>query len=189
MPQPPEPAPEALERKRAGQTSSSTRSLIWLLLLIAVLAALWYVYGRSEREPEALPVETVLPAPDSGEDGSEAEETPADEPAAPSVPQPTAAPSAPSLPDRPAQPTLQVQPAYPPAALRVRAEGTVLLRVEVDAQGRPTTVEIQRSSRSRDLDRAAREAVGQWTFQPAVENGQPVASTVTVPVDFRIGDR
>ena len=37
-----------------------------------------------------------------------------------------------------------------------------------------------------DLDAAARDAVSQWTFRPAIENGQPVPSTVTVPVDFRV---
>ena len=62
----------------------------------------------------------------------------------------------------------------------------MLLRVEVDARGLPVSVDIERSSRSRELDRAARDAVGQWTFRPAIENGQPVASTVTVPVDFRV---
>ena len=81
-----------------------------------------------------------------------------------------------------------MQPTYPAAALRVREEGTVLLRVEVDATGRPVSVEVQRSSRSRDLDRAARDAVQQWTFEPAIRDGRPASSTVTVPVDFSIGD-
>lgn len=190
--QPPtEPAPQGQAAPPAGQTSSSTRSLIWLLLLIAVLAALWYFYGRTEQGPEALPaeapIETVVPAPVADEDGDETgAETAAEQSAPP--PRAPARSSPAALPDRSAQPTQQVQPAYPAAALRVHEEGTVLLRVEVDAQGQPASVEIQRSSRSRELDRAAREAVSEWTFLPAIENGQPVASTVTVPVDFRIAD-
>ena len=119
------------------------------------------------------------------------EDAAADDPSqatAPATADPDPAPAAPIPADRAAEPVTQVEPTYPAAALRSREEGTVLLRVEVDAQGAPTSVEVESSSRSRDLDRAARDAVRQWSFSPAVENGQPVASTVTVPVDFRVED-
>ena len=42
----------------------------------------------------------------------------------------------------------------------------------------------QRSG-SRDLDRAAVNAVRQWRFQPAQSNGQPVPGTIEVPFDFK----
>ena len=50
----------------------------------------------------------------------------------------------------------------------------------------PGKVELAQRSRSRDLDRAALAAVRGWTFEPALRDGKPVASTVQVPVDFRL---
>ena len=43
-----------------------------------------------------------------------------------------------------------------------------------------------RRSGSRALDRAAVDAVRQWTFEPAVRGGRTVAADVQVPVTFRI---
>jgi len=169
----------------------SARPLVWLLLAIAALALLWYLSRPDLPEPVAVepPVaEEPATPPDPAEAGdAEAGDEPA-EPAA-GAPSGRADPSdrpAPRPADRPAEPLARVQPEYPRAALRTREEGTVLLLVEVDADGSAASVEIESSSRSRELDRAAVEAVSQWTFRPAIEDGRPVASTVTVPVDFRI---
>lgn len=161
----------------------STNPLVWLLLLIALAAIAWYFASRSDA-PE-VPLEPAVPPDEVAADAPEEAKAAADEepgPAAPARPAPAPVPQA----DRPAEPLSRVQPAYPPAALRIREEGTVLLRVEVDAEGNPSSVEVERSSRSRDLDRAARDAVLQWTFRPAIEDGEPVPSVVTVPVDFRV---
>lgn len=77
-------------------------------------------------------------------------------------------------------------PRYPREAILNGWEGTVVLRVEVDALGRATSVSIERSSGHRALDTAARREVLRWTFQPAVRNGQPVAAAGLVPVDFKL---
>ena len=77
-------------------------------------------------------------------------------------------------------------PEYPPAAMRSGDQGTVLVRVEVGADGVPTSVEVAQRSGSRDLDRAAVNAVRQWRFQPAQRDGQAVAGAVTVPIDFKM---
>lgn len=77
-------------------------------------------------------------------------------------------------------------PQYPPSAMRQGAEGTVMVRVEVGTDGVPLSVEVQQRSGSRDLDRAAVEAVRRWRFQPAQRNGQPVVGSVTIPVDFKM---
>lgn len=169
-PPPQEPIPrEEVERKSASP-------LIWLLLLIALLAAGWYFY--SQRDPGQVPLEPATPIGDAAPigDGS----APEPEPRAP-APAPAAPPPAPQA----AQAISPTQPAYPPAALRAGEEGTVLLRVEVDAQGSATAVEVVQSSRSRELDRAARDAVRNWQFSPAMENGQAIASTVEIPIEFR----
>lgn len=179
---PPAPGPEDPQSGGREDERRSARPLVGLLLLIALLAILWYAYSKREPVPGQPGMETpvVEPAAEDAPAEAPAEETPPPAPAAESAPAP--APPA----DRGAEPVDRVQPEYPRAALRAREQGTVLLRVEVDAQGIPVSVEIERSSRSRELDRAAREAVSQWVFRPAIENGQAVASTVTVPVDFSV---
>lgn len=77
-------------------------------------------------------------------------------------------------------------PVYPPAPLRSGIGGTVMVRAEVDAHGTPVRVSVESSSRNRDLDRAAQEAVRKWRFQPAQRDGQPVAASIVIPVDFKL---
>jgi outer membrane biosynthesis protein TonB len=38
------------------------------------------------------------------------------------------------------------------------------------------------------LDEAAEEAAWSWTFEPALEAGQAVASKLSMPVTFRLTD-
>lgn len=79
-------------------------------------------------------------------------------------------------------------PDYPRIAMRKGWEGTVLLRVRVDARGRPVSVEVVRSSGHRVLDEAARRAVStRWSFRPALRDGMPVEAVGTVPVAFSLG--
>ena len=77
-------------------------------------------------------------------------------------------------------------PEYPREALRSGIEGTVVLLIHIDAQGNVIDIEVERSSRNRDMDRSAVRAARRWRFNPAIENGRPVASTVRVPVDFNL---
>lgn len=110
----------------------------------------------------------------------------------PPPPAPAAAPQPPSgLPaasaaaaDTAPVPVERPAPRYPRDALRRGESGEVLLRVEVGANGVPTTVDVVRGSGSRSLDRAAQAAVRQWRFQPALRDGQPVTGEVRVPIAF-----
>ncbi|MGN6512928.1 MAG: energy transducer TonB, partial [Lysobacteraceae bacterium] len=78
-------------------------------------------------------------------------------------------------------------PAYPRDALRDGIEGSVLLKVLVDVDGRPLDVQVARSSGNRSLDRAAREQVlRQWRFRPAMRDGRAVQAIGLVPVEFRL---
>jgi len=78
-------------------------------------------------------------------------------------------------------------PSYPIAAIRAGEQGTVVLRVQVDAEGRPASVAIERSSGSRVLDNAARQQVlRHWRFVPAQVDGQAVPATGLVPVSFSL---
>jgi protein TonB len=79
-------------------------------------------------------------------------------------------------------------PDYPDSARREGREGRVLLRVLVDAQGRSKQVEINSSSGSEALDRAAAETIKRWQFHPARHGDQPVESWLRVPIEFRLAD-
>ena len=76
-------------------------------------------------------------------------------------------------------------PTYPSGALRRGESGTVVVRVEVDIAGMPAGVALVQRSGSRDLDRAAMEAVRKWRFLPAQRDGRAVPGSLVIPVDFR----
>lgn len=75
---------------------------------------------------------------------------------------------------------------YPAASKRLREQGTVLLRVVVDATGRASQVNIYRSSGFPRLDAAACEAVRHALFKPYVYEGQAQAALVFVPIEFSL---
>jgi periplasmic protein TonB len=102
----------------------------------------------------------------------------------PALPSPTTATLAPG--DTAVPAPGQTPPRYPAAAMRRGVTGTVLVRVEVGADGLPTDVQVAQRSGSRELDRAAVDAVRDWRFMPGQRDGQPVASVVTIPIDFSL---
>jgi protein TonB len=78
------------------------------------------------------------------------------------------------------------RPEYPGLARRQGWEGTTLLRVQVAENGRPLSVQVQRTSGRDTLDDAAKRAVSKWSFVPATRGDSPVAGWVTVPIVFRL---
>lgn len=117
------------------------------------------------------------------------ETTPAPPPAAPAAAALSPATAASTTPDdRPLPIQGQMPPPrYPVAALRRGESGTVVVRVDVDANGTPGGVTLVRRSGSRDLDRAAMDAVRDWHFRPARRDGQPVPGSIDIPFDFKPG--
>jgi protein TonB len=76
---------------------------------------------------------------------------------------------------------------FPSEAIRRHLHGTVLLRVLVDADGKPVQVDIAQSSGQTLLDRSAREQVlANWRFQPATVQGHAVQAWAKVPVSFEL---
>ncbi|RYG02715.1 MAG: energy transducer TonB [Chitinophagaceae bacterium] len=78
-------------------------------------------------------------------------------------------------------------PVYPEAAQEKGWEGTVILSVLVQPDGKAKTVEIKTSSGRKILDQAATQTVQRWTFVPARKGETPVEGWVEVPIDFRLG--
>lgn len=135
--------------------------------------------------PDARPEAPVEEAPQVVETAPAPQPLP-ETPVAAAPATPTAAPPAAAAGDRPVPlPGQSPPPAYPPAALRRGESGTVVVRVDVDASGMPLDAKIVQRSGSRDLDRAALDAVRGWRFQPAQSNGQPMVGSLEIPFDFQ----
>lgn len=185
----PQPAPE---ERRTGVSP-----LIWLLLLLLLAAAGWWFYNRSvQSSADASPAATVEPTITSEQEvaaAAERERAEANErqrsERAERKKRERAEAKAKARANREVAPIARVQPDYPAAAVRAQEEGTVIVRVSVDASGAPTDVGIARRSGSRDLDRAALNAVRKWRFSPAIKDGKKVASVVEVPVDFKLQEQ
>lgn len=77
-------------------------------------------------------------------------------------------------------------PVYPPLSRKLHEEGRVLLFVQVSAKGDAESVELRKSSGFPRLDEAAMSAVRKWRFVPARRGAEPVASSVVVPLVFRL---
>ena len=106
----------------------------------------------------------------------------------PTPPAPTPPPAAPveTPPSANAAYLKNPAPEYPSLAQRRGWEGTVLLRVHVQANGKPSEIQVQKSSGRDALDEAAVRAVKRWSFVPAKRGDETIAGWVTVPLDFRL---
>jgi TonB family protein len=81
----------------------------------------------------------------------------------------------------------RINPSYSQQAMRARIQGEVLLDVEVLANGTVGRVKVAKSlDQVYGLDRAALDAAKLWLFDPATSNSQPVASVVTLNLEFRL---
>lgn len=78
------------------------------------------------------------------------------------------------------------KPDYPAIARSRGWQGKVLLRVKVSAEGLSDGVTVEQSSGHELLDESAVEAVKKWQFIPAKRGDTPVASSVIVPIDFKL---
>ncbi|WP_394843140.1 TonB-dependent siderophore myxochelin receptor MxcH [Pendulispora brunnea] len=78
-----------------------------------------------------------------------------------------------------------VEAAYPAEALAQRVEGTVVLRLTVDADGHVSAAEPVQSA-GYGFDEAAREAALRFSFSPAQRNGSPVAARILYSYEFHL---
>jgi len=156
---------------------------------------------RSDEQPPAAaaPVFRPLPAPpasggvasqampEAPGSGARIEEVAPSPQATPDAPADAAPPVAAAAVELSASSPVPIEspgPRYPRRALRRGESGEVLLRIQVDARGVPSQVDVASSSGSRDLDRAAVAAARRWRFRPAMRDGSPVAGVVNVPIAF-----
>lgn len=175
------------------EPNKSVSPLIWILLLIALIAFAWYFYnqrnaavGRLDAVPPntgSTLVEPDATGPDARSPASEGAKT------APSKSTSQIAKSTVKRRDRDVSLVGRPRIDYPRDAYRAGEEGTVTVVAHIDAAGRVSSVRLAQRSGSRALDRAAMSEIRRWKFKPAMKDGRTVASSVRVPVDYRLTDR
>ncbi|HDS1510551.1 TonB family protein [Stenotrophomonas maltophilia] len=86
--------------------------------------------------------------------------------------------------NRPVQVDTMPPPSYPKSAFEQRQVGVVNLRVEVDAKGHPTDVQVLSATNPGVFDAVSIAAARSWTYRPAMKNGKPVAGAVKIPITY-----
>lgn len=99
---------------------------------------------------------------------------------------PKPAPPSPS-PPRPANYLNNPKPPYPALSKRLGEEGVVRLNILVNPDGSVARLELAKSSGYTRLDQSAMDTVqSSWKFEPARQDGSPVAAWVIVPIQFTL---
>ena len=142
-------------------------------------------------KPRSEPKKTILSTPSATVSES------APSPVAPSpAPQPSEPRPQSSAPTNPAPSVIPARfdadylhnpsPSYPALSRRLGEEGKVVLRVFVEADGRPSSIEVSTGSGFSRLDQAALSAVGRWKFVPAKRGAENIGAWVLVPILFNL---
>jgi protein TonB len=79
----------------------------------------------------------------------------------------------------------QVAPVYPAQARRLGREGTVVLKLAIDAEGRLQGVEVVQPA-AFGFTEAALTAIRQSSYRPAVRAGRPVQAQALITVRFTL---
>lgn len=154
------------------------------------------VVQPKEKPPVELPKLATVPAPTAPVVQASAPVI-----AAPSVNPIVAAPTPAPVPPPPAAPAPQgpvqvsdlearavtiVPPKYPLESRRRREQGTVILAITLDTEGKVATVTLSKSSGFDRLDKAALGAVRRWRWSPTIRGGEAVAVRGVVEIPFEL---
>jgi protein TonB len=92
------------------------------------------------------------------------------------------------VPDTPAYPEASSVERYPPqwpgTIEANQLSGEVVVLVLLESDGREHSVRIAKSSGDMPIDQAASWAASQWTYVPAMLDGQPVRSVLRLPIAY-----
>jgi TonB family protein len=79
----------------------------------------------------------------------------------------------------------RVSPVYPEEAKKAKTQGTVVMDITINEQGKVSSVKIIESANS-SLAEAAINAIKQWEYEPVLLEGKPVAVIATVKITFAL---
>jgi TonB family protein len=79
----------------------------------------------------------------------------------------------------------KLEPEYSQEAREAKLQGSVVLAIEVNADGFVQNIQVRRGL-GLGLDENAMEAIRHWQFSPALKDGQPVPVAATVEVNYRL---
>jgi TonB family protein len=83
----------------------------------------------------------------------------------------------------PPRQTYAPQPSYPKKDWKANHEDVLTLLLAVRTDGTPSDISVL-SSPGEEFDRAAIDAVKQWKFAPATQDGKPIAVKIAVEISF-----
>lgn len=173
-----EPPPQVLEKPPSAPAQPKQRA--------PEQVAVAPVLRVPSRQPDASPYSSALPGPRPETESIAPVPGPAETGAAPGESRTEVANVAVTPPGFSAAYLRNPAPAYPIAAKRSGTQGTVTLRVLVTREGLPARVDLEKTSGSFHLDRAALEAVRTWRFVPARRGAEAIESWMVVPIVFRL---
>jgi protein TonB len=81
---------------------------------------------------------------------------------------------------------VRVPPMYPLEARRKKLEGWVKLEFTVTEDGTVTDIKVRAASPPGIFDQAAANAIGQWKFRPAMDQGKPVRKRAMQTLKFEL---
>lgn len=85
----------------------------------------------------------------------------------------------------PPAPLSTPSPGYPSALRTSRRTGLVQLRIHINTEGKPTSVEIISSSHPTFAETARNHILSHWKFSPARRNGKAVPATAIQKIHFQ----
>ncbi len=167
VPAPPAPTPQPVVPKPQPQAKPSTKPTTPVTPQVQ----------PSPLVTQAAPSEAAPTVPTAAP-------TPAAAPAAAGNQRPTTSTSAVVLPSSDADYLNNPAPAYPRMSRRMGEQGTVVLRVFINTEGRAEKAEIRTSSGYSRLDEAGLDTVKRWRYVPGKRAGVPEAMWFNVPIRF-----
>lgn len=80
----------------------------------------------------------------------------------------------------------RIRPVYPAAAKQKNIEGVVVVKFKVTTEGTVENVSVLKAKPAGYFEKAAKDAVKKWKFQPGIVEEEPVNTWMTAMVKFRL---
>lgn len=80
----------------------------------------------------------------------------------------------------------ELKPPYPASKLASEEEATLTLRLTIDDRGRVVAVDPVGRADAIFVEAARHYMVAHWKYDPATENGRPIASTMVITLRFEL---